>query len=129
MWSQRVAVADDRREFWYRYSGAQQVERSIGYNRIIVIDSIIDPENSGKIKRLGLEDIRMEGLFSHNISLYQLLKIAESAEDEEKEIEIYGICIASTEIGFGLSENIKKSAEELADELLKSMAQNVLSSL
>ena len=98
-------------------SGIDIVEKSLGYGRMIVIDSIIEPENVGKIKRLGLDDIKKEGLFAHNISLYQLLKIAERAEEREKEIEVYAICIASTELGAKLTDEVRKSAKELAHEI------------
>jgi hydrogenase maturation protease len=97
-------------------SGIDLVEKSLGYKRIIVIDSIIDPENVGEIKRLGLEDIKKEGLFAHSISLYQLLRIAERAEGK-KEIMVYAICIASMELGMKLTDKVKKSAEGLAKEL------------
>ncbi len=96
-------------------SGIDLVERSLGYDRVMVIDSILEPKKAGEIKKLGLDDIEKEGLFAHNISLYQLLKIAESAEDEKKKIEVYAICIASAELGAELSEIVKGSAEKLAD--------------
>jgi len=89
-------------------SGVDLVEKSLGFERVIVIDSVIDQENTGEIKKMDIEDIKREGLFAHTIPLYQLLKIAKSAEDEKKEIELYAVCIASCELGAGAFGDCQK---------------------
>ena len=102
-------------------SGVDLVEKSLGFERVIVIDSVIDQENTGEIKKMDIEDIKREGLFAHTIPLYQLLKIAESAEDEKKEIELYAICIASCELGAELSNEVRKGAERLAKRVARDL--------
>jgi hydrogenase maturation protease HycI len=86
---------------------------------ILIIDSADFKSEPGSIKIIDSSEVKNMGLSTHNASLKMIMDIFE--EETKASIRLIGIQPQKTHLGMGLSEEIRKTVENLCNIIIKGL--------
>ena len=96
----------------------------LGYERAVIIDAVVSPNNAGEIKKIDLEELPSHNSWNpHDVSFYEAIKLAERLGEDRipKEMILFAIMIPSIQLEFReeLSSVVRKSITKAINEVLR----------
>jgi hydrogenase maturation protease len=97
-----------------------------GYQRVIIVDTVLSKGHPGEIRRYGKEAILRHPipvrLSPHEVGLKDALWISELVGGAPEEVELIGVIPESCDMGVGLTPMVEEAVDHVCDAVLAQLA-------